>query len=202
MTRPMIITGWRSSTWRWLGIGAGAVWLGVLLLVFGFLNRHAYQPSKIPALPRGEDAIETSAHFRIKLFAHPYCPCTRTSLEHFAESLTRFPEDAQSEVIFVTAELEESEVATSPLVLRARELPRAHVRFDVAGEEAERLGVSVSGEVLAFDSRGRLVFRGGITSGRGHHGPSTGQAELENIVQGRSPGPCATPVFGCHLPTR
>ena len=201
MIRPPIIAG-RSFARRSLGIGVGVVWLGMLLLVFGFLNRHAFQPSKIPTLPRGEKTIEVSAHFRVRLFAHPYCPCSRASLEHFAESLTRFPEGVQSEVIFVTAGLEESEVATSPLVLRAQELARAKVRFDATGEEAERFGVSVSGEVLAFDSGGRLVFRGGITPGRGHQGTSTGQAELENIVNGRSPGPCATPVFGCHLPTR
>lgn len=188
--------------WPSLGVGTCLVWLGASLLVFGFLYRHTYQPSKIPMLPASDEAIGASAQFRIKIFAHPYCPCTRASLEQFGESAARFPAGAQPEIIFVTAGLAESEIANSPLVLRARELPRAQVRFDATGDEAKRFGVSISGEVLAFDPGGRLVFRGGITPGRGHQGTSTGQAELENIVHGRSPGPCATPVFGCHLPTR
>jgi len=202
MTRSLTIADNWLCTRRSLGICAGVAWLGVSLLVFGLLYRHTYLPGKIPTLPRGAEVMEVSSHFRVKLFAHPNCPCTRTSLEQFAESLPRFPAGTQSEIIFVTAGLAESENVTSPLVTRARELTRTQVRFDTSGAEAEGLGVSVSGEVLAFDPGGHLVFRGGITSGRGHQGPSTGQAELESIVQGRTPGPCATPVFGCHLPTR
>ena len=201
MIRSLLNACRQNVAWASPGVGSGAVWLGVSLLVFGFLYRHTYQPSKIPTLPVGDEAIETSSHFRIKLFAHPYCPCTRASLEQFGESLTRFPEDVQAEIIFVTAGLAESEIASSPLVSQARELHGAQVRLDATGEEANRWGATVSGEVLAFDARGHLVFRGGITPGRGHQGASTGQAELENIVNGRSPGPCATPVFGCHLPT-
>jgi hypothetical protein len=199
--RSLFATCRMHGAWCSPGACAGAIWLGAVLLVFGLLYRHTYQPNKVPTLPANEEAMEASSHFQVKLFAHPHCPCTRASLEQFGESLTRFPADVQAEIIFVTAGLAESEIASSPRVLQARELPRAQVRFDATGEEAKRWGATVSGEVLAFDARGRLVFRGGITSGRGHQGGSTGQVELENIVNGRSPGPCATPVFGCHLPT-
>jgi hypothetical protein len=172
------------------------------MLVLGLLYAHAFQPNKSPVLPSGESAMEGSGHCVVKLFAHPFCPCTRASLEQFGDSLTRFPPDVQAEVVFVIAGLEEHKIAESQLVERAQALRGARIRFDATGEETERCGASVSGEVLAWDAGGRLVFRGGITSARGHQGAATGQTELEKIVSGRSPGPCATPVFGCHLPTR
>ena len=185
--------------WWWVAVSA--VWLCVLFLLWGILLRHAFQPSKVPAWPVMTTSLPASKTFRIVLFAHPCCPCTRATLEELNESLTRLPKDTSVSIVFVTAGLAESDVAGSPNVALARQLSGVQVRFDCTGEEARRLNATVSGEVFAFDRAGRLVFQGGLTPGRGHQGESAGQKRLEQLASGLAHEPCTAPVFGCHLPT-
>jgi hypothetical protein len=57
----------------------------------------------------------------------------------------------------------------------------------------------VSGETLLYDPHGRLVFRGGLTAGRGHAGDSPGRRAVVACFNEPTPERRDLPVFGCPL---
>jgi hypothetical protein len=70
---------------------------------------------------------------------------------------------------------------------------------DDGGGEARAFGVATSGQTLLYDSRGALVFNGGITGSRGHAGDNAGRAALIALI-GRAPTDrSGANVFGCPL---
>jgi hypothetical protein len=207
MMAPRPTTGPSASrvphrTWLWIALGI--VWCGCALPGWRALLRHAYEPAasgEVVALwPAGAFAADPSAGFRVVLFAHPCCPCTRATLNKLDESLPRIPGGTSIHVIFVTAGLSPADLSGSTLVDMARGLPGVDVRLDDTGDEARRFGAKISGEVLVFDRQGRRVFHGGLTSARGHDGESAAQQQLERTLRGQSYDSYTAPVYGCALP--
>jgi hypothetical protein len=83
----------------------------------------------------------------------------------------------------------------------ARAIPGAHLLEDPGGVESIRFGATTSGQVVAYDPTGRLVFTGGLTASRGHEGESDGARLLETRLR-ESPSTVAEirrAVFGCGL---
>lgn len=80
----------------------------------------------------------------------------------------------------------------------ARTLPDIVVD-DHNGVEARRFHADTSGLVLLYGADGRLLFRGGITPGRGHEGDSAGKAAIVALLQGHAPRQIHSAVFGCSL---
>jgi hypothetical protein len=70
---------------------------------------------------------------------------------------------------------------------------------DLNGALARRFGAETSGYVLLYDAGGRLLFRGGITAGRGHAGDNAGMSAVVALVRGESISQAQTPVYGCSL---
>lgn len=186
---------------RQAGLTAAVMaWLLLAAVAWHLLFRHAYYPSKTPRPEESRISVQTSNCYRVLLFAHPLCPCTRATLMELDESLARIPAKTSIKIVFETAGLNPEEVSNSALVHFVKERQRIEVQFDAQGRESRRFGATVSGEVLAFDPAGRLRFRGGLTPGRGHQGDATGQAQFERIVSGSSTDFCCAPVYGCRLP--
>ena len=79
-------------------------------------------------------------------------------------------------------------------------LPGSTVIRDVRGAEAQRFGARTSGDVLVYDTDGRLAFQGGLTPARGHEGASAGQTTILALAKGQPAAPSA-PTFGCPLCT-
>lgn len=181
-----------------------AVWIGSALWGWSALLEHTYRPAEtadaVTDWPDAAWPTAPSASFQIVVFAHPFCPCTRATLQKLDESLTRLPDETRISVIFVTAGLKPAEVAGSSTVEFARRLPGVEVRFDETGDWAERFHARVSGEVFAFDRQGRRRFHGGVTTGRGHLGDAAGQELLERLALGVTEESSTAPVFGCALP--
>jgi hypothetical protein len=110
------------------------------------------------------------------------------------------PGDVAVVAVAVTAGLPASDVTSSRSLAALRNMPRVRLRLDPTGDERRRFGARVSGEVFAFDDRGRRVFHGGLTPGRGHQGDAPGQRRLEELARGGGHEACDSPVFGCLLP--
>jgi hypothetical protein len=182
-------------------VALGAAWSLAILWTCGSLWDHAYRPAKNPTdFPAPFAADETTSSSRIVLFAHPFCPCTKATLSELEESLSRLPANVAVAVVFVTVGLPPAEVSASPLMAMARSLPHVTVKQDDAGHLACSYGATVSGETFFVDSRGRVLYHGGLTPARGHQGDATGQTLLEQVARGKREGPCAAPIFGCSLP--
>jgi hypothetical protein len=64
---------------------------------------------------------------------------------------------------------------------------------------AAKLGMKTSGAMALFDRNGIPVFCGGITTGRGHEGPSAGATAILALVSHDRTTTTRTQVYGCPL---
>src|SRR5690349_7947044 len=82
-----------------------AVWISTAVLGWVALLRHTYEPAMTgDAVGRWPAAATPApAGYRIVVFAHPHCPCTRATLNKFDESLTRLPRGTFIRFVFATA---------------------------------------------------------------------------------------------------
>ncbi len=172
--------------------GAGfAVWSAAVLfgltLVFRFsgtAGASAHAPSEWPAesrvpLDRGRATLI--------MFVHPYCSCSRASLEELDRVLASAPGGLDP--------------GTPGAVVRedAAGHPGVRILRDEDGFEARRFGARTSGQTLLYSAGGRLVFSGGITPARGHAGDSAGRDALLAYALRGEVTVRTSDVFGCAL---
>jgi hypothetical protein len=141
------------------------------------------------------DSTKTS----LVLFAHPDCPCTLVSVRQLAELLDRRASPPLVYVVIVQPPGLSEDLRNSVVAKAAKEISGAIVVSDSGGKEAKRFGAATSGQLFAFGPDGKERFRGGITSARGHYGPSDGLDALTAVLNGTRPNVASTPVYGCSL---
>lgn len=181
----------------------GLVWLLAVGLGQGMLFVYWTTPGeagKAPARWPTDSAIHREPGRPILLvFLHPWCPCSRGSVEELDRLLVHAPERASTYVLLLDLPGLPALCEESDLWRRALTLPAVHVLRDDCGTEARRFAVQTSGHVLLYDAAGALRFSGGITTGRGHQGDNaSGRALLARLL-GPTPDTARTPVFGCPL---
>lgn len=185
----------------WRRIPFLAVWCALTASGIAALERYAHTPGAMaepPATWPGGVIARAPGRATIALFAHPRCPCTRASLRELARVMARVRGRAEAWVLFYTPDSAGPEWTTGGLWDIARGIPGVRVLADREGRTASRLRAHTSGQVVAYDAGGRLVFHGGITASRGHEGDSAGEAGL---IAALGPGgpPAVATVFGCAL---
>jgi hypothetical protein len=176
-----------------------ALWAAAVLAGGGALVRYKSRPgesSNAPARWPDDSAIALEAgRPTLLMFVHPDCPCSRASLREL-ESIAAAPAGRLS--VRVLIDRSSGTGDEGPLRHLAARIPGALVVAD-DGREAARFGARTSGLVVAYDARGALLFRGGITSSRGHEGDSLGRRRLLALLAGRPADRRDAPVFGCAL---
>lgn len=132
------------------------------------------------------------------MFAHPKCPCTRASIEELNRILARCSSKLSAHVLFFKPASVDSKWAHTDSWKSVSDIPGVIVSEDQDGEEARRFGAETSGYVVLYGADGNLLFKGGITSARGHVGDNAG---VEQIVASlsRPKDQLQTPVYGCSL---
>jgi hypothetical protein len=118
-------------------------------------------------------------------------------VSELARFVARVAEPPDVRALIVAPPTMEESLVHSDLWDAAAAVPGVRVVRD-DGREARRFGARVSGQVLAYDAGGRLVFNGGITGSRGHEGDNAGRSALEALLAGRPHAETAF-VFGCLL---
>lgn len=178
-------------------------WTLACVLGFGYLWAHSHREGERDAAPASwpaESEIDFSGDCRQALvFIHPHCPCTRATLAELRRTVAASP--APVRIVIVAVEAGLGAGTDSANVALARSIPGTEIYPDEQGAEAARFGAKTSGYVLLYAADGRLQFQGGVTSSRGHEGPSAGATAIGQILAGDIPTIRATPVFGCALPT-
>jgi len=137
-----------------------------------------------------------TARFRLVMFAHPHCPCTRAGLEELERIAGDFPQ-TETTVFFckpTDAIGPEWDAAKSPA-----DFVQVQSKWDDGCLEAKRCGATTSGHLLLFHPDGTLVFSGGITRARGYVGESIGSQAIRLRLQGETRELQHTAVFGCPL---
>ena len=136
------------------------------------------------------------------MMIHPRCPCSRASVSELGRLLTRVGARLNTHVLVVLPENGELNEDNSELADSARKIPGVTVKPDPGGHESRRFGAFTSGQTQVFSPKGVLLFSGGVTPSRGHHGDNRGSAEIERIALATSvEGDVlrVSKVYGCDL---
>lgn len=184
------MTGRDATLWL-----VGLVWLGGITA--GFVAWERYETTAGATGPVLATAEERApGRWRLSVFAHPHCPCTRAMLGELAEALHATP-DLTGRVVFVRPAGAADGWERGRLWDAAAAIPGVEVGCD-GGTEARRFGAETSGQAVLTDPSGRVVFRGGLTRARGRAGESPGRRAVLDWVNSGT-GPMEVPVFGCPL---
>jgi hypothetical protein len=178
------------------------VWLALVGAGFGYAWRYestAGTPATKSHAPTDGAVPIAKSTPTVYFFAHPLCPCTKVGLIQLGSTMGRRTGAARLYVVLVRAEGVTSEEARSGLATEARKIAGAVVIDDPSGRIAKSFGASTSGQVLVFNAKGKPLFRGGVTDGRGHYGPNDGLEALAAILDGKTSKIHNTPVYGCSL---
>jgi hypothetical protein len=149
--------------------------------------------------PAGTGITPDSGHDTIVMFAHPQCPCTRASLGELNGLLARCNGNVTAHVFFFKPKNYSDEWTQTDLWCNAAAIPGITVHEDVDGAAARKFGAETSGYVVLYDIHGQLLFKGGITSGRGHAGDNVGEDTIISLLAGKIARSTQTPVYGCSL---
>jgi hypothetical protein len=133
------------------------------------------------------------------LLAHPQCSCTRATLTELAEALARAHTRPKTYVLFLKPESVSDGWEQTDLWRTAAALPDVTVVRDDDGREARKFGAFTSGQTLLYDSRGTLLFSGGITGARAHAGDNAGRSAIVALLNHGQSDRTGTSVFGCPL---
>jgi hypothetical protein len=183
-------------------IGAGLVWIAVVVYGMGALMQYSNAPgdaAEAPAWWPRDSAIAPDSHGpTLLMLAHPRCDCTRASITELAELLARSSTRPRTYVVFIKPAAGGRDWERTSLWRSAADIPGVTVVRDDEGVEARRFGVHTSGQVLLYDAAGRLQYSGGTTASRGQTGDNPGRASIARILNGEA-AQTIRPVFGCSL---
>ncbi len=182
-----------------------SIW--VIALVIGFISMTNYEltPGE-PATPpetwpkAATDIVSPkSGQPTLVVFAHPKCPCTRATISEFERLMAANQNRLKAHVIFCKpADVPENWTQTD-LWNHAQAVPGTTVTADDGGKLAELFQAKTSGTALLYDEKEQLIFRGGLTSSRGHEGDNIGSATITALLNGHRARHKTSPVFGCGL---
>jgi len=170
---------------------------------------HDAAPGELGAAPRAWPS-DTSLAAPLErpvllVFVHPRCPCTRATMTELARLAPRLDGRVDVRVAAYRPASSSSDWAEGRVLDVARSLRDVALIDDVAGTEARRFDALTSGTALLYSARGELLFRGGITPGRGHEGDSAGGDAIVRLAGAErhgGGGVVEARVFGCSLRDR
>ncbi|MEM6690639.1 MAG: hypothetical protein AAF664_14485 [Planctomycetota bacterium] len=190
------------------------VWALVVASGMTWINRYGTTPGvtgDTPVMwPEEIPWVDQEQRAGLLMFAHPRCPCTRASLNELQRITDRA--GIQADVIFWQPKntQDETDWSDTSLIRQAKSLSNLRVHLDHGGRMTDRFDARTSGLCLVFEEYHGLLFRGGVTSSRGHEGVSDSHSlilkALANpssplFVGSESEGSRIDefPVFGCEI---
>jgi hypothetical protein len=133
------------------------------------------------------------------MFVHPHCGRTKTDLAELSHLLASCPKRADVHVLFFKPVAQSIEWLQTDLWRDASRIPDIVVASDNDGREARVFRAESSGEVVFYDGRGCLRFRGGITAAPSQPKNNPGRNAVEALLRGEPATVTQTPVFGTGL---
>jgi hypothetical protein len=184
-------------------IAACAFWLTLigagLVLVSHFENTSQASSGQTTRWPADSPVQLAPRGDTLLMFAHPHCPCTKASLQELGRLLQKSRQPIAAHVFFVSPARYPSKWTLTDLWRTAAGIPSVVVHGDPDGAAANQFGAAISGYVLLFNSAGKLVFRGGITTECGRDGNNRGAENLAERLDARNTSLAEAPVFGRPL---
>jgi len=149
--------------------------------------------------PISNNIAHNSGKPTLVMFIHPKCPCSSATIGELAVLMAHCAGRVDAHVFFVRPAGMAVEWVKTDTWAEAMRIPGVTVQRDDNGEEATRFGVKTSGDTALYDTKGHLLFHGGITAARGHSGDNNGRDAIEALLSNQPAPQTTTPVFGCSL---
>jgi uncharacterized protein with PIN domain len=182
---------------------ASLLWSAAVVAGFLCVLKYETTPGNADEPPLSwplDSAIHPKLNQANLVFAvHPRCPCTRASINEFAELLAKHSGEIAAHVLVYRPENGEIGWERTDHWRRLEAIRDTSIRPDEDGMEAKRFGLLSSGHVLLYDKSGRLRFSGGLTNARGHAGKSLGRNAIAAILEDNEPEQTKTHIYGCSL---
>jgi hypothetical protein len=190
-----------SAGLHWIAIGA---WGAAVLAGMASMVKYDMTPGatvrQVPARwPSSAPFALDASRPTLVMALHPQCPCSRASLHELEAIIAHSAEPLAIHLLFVSSPNAPANWPEGPLWRQAAAMANVSIAVDGDGELAEKFGAATSGEVSLYDTRGNLLFHGGITDGRGHEGDSIGASAIVAMLREAHPAFVRTPVYGCAL---
>lgn len=184
-------------------LAVGALWLFMISTGVGVLWDYESTPGVAAAAPDrwpdGSRIKRASDRATLVMLAHPHCPCTRASIGELSRLMTQAQGRVTAYVLFVKPPNSADGWEQTDLSASAAAIPGVSVVRDDEGVEASRFHAATSGQTMLYDTGGKLLFSGGITSARGHAGDNAGRTAIVSLLTAGGAGQQETPVYGCPL---
>lgn len=182
---------------------SGALWLFAIGLGLYILMNYENTPG-VPGTPpatwpEASRIQQTPGRATLVMLAHPHCPCTRASIEELAQLMAHCQGLLETRVLFLKPAGFSEDWMQTDLYRSAAMIPGVQVACDEEGVEARRFGATTSGQTLLYRADGRLLFKGGITSSRGHVGENAGFDAIVSLLTKGTADRTETFAFGCGL---
>lgn len=177
-----------------------ALW--AIAIAIGFFSMVKYEntasnvyhhPQTLPETFSSQDSCNV-----LIMALHPHCPCSRASLGEL-QRLQGKTGNAARLIVLVYVPEEQNQVWAEGLSIAQLNRLDAEILYDSGGLVCRELGLNTSGETLFYNTRGKLLFSGGITASRGHAGANYGITYIQNALIHQTVDPSETPVFGCSI---
>lgn len=179
------------------------IWLCAVGVGLRFVLAYENSPGTVEGVPKtwpAESRVEVSPDLpTLVMMVHPHCPCSRASVSELSLLLAQVQGRVNANVLFVRPLGVPENWEKTELWVSVAKMAGVKLSVDHDGIEASRFGSSTSGHVMLYDTKGQLLFSGGITPLRGHSGENAGRsAMVALLIQGKA-AKDQTPVFGCPL---
>ncbi|TWT88158.1 hypothetical protein Mal64_16350 [Pseudobythopirellula maris] len=195
-----------------LGVGFLAAlsgWFVAVATAFAALAVYSNTPApraELPAVFPAErlaflDDGGRCARLQLIMAVHPRCPCTRASVGELERLVARSAGRLDCTVLAYRPPGGDAAWDDSFTLRSARALPHTRVVPDPGALMARGLSMRTSGAVRLVDERNQLLFAGGVTVSRGHHGDNLGSDAILSILRGGQADRTRSAVFGCPLAT-
>jgi hypothetical protein len=202
--RMSFLVGLKKQAVTWVAV---VLWVPAVAFGINVLWKYSTTPGHPgmppPDWPSSAPIPRVNGRVTLVMFAHPRCECTKATLGELAIIMAHAPERVDADVFFYLPGRETSAWARTDLWRSASAISGVRVHEDREAAAAQTFGAFTSGQTLLYDTRGRLLFKGGITAFRGHSGDNAGRSAITALLQGETPGqnilPVMTPVLGCSL---
>ncbi len=180
-----------------------ALWAGAVAFGVSRMLDYETQPGDQASAPGrwpADSRIDLSTdRATLIMAAHPRCPCTRASMGELAKLMASVEGRTAVYVLFVKPAGTPEGWEKTDLWRAAEAIPGVTVLLDEDGIEVRRFGAETSGQMILYDTQGRLIFHGGITAGRGREGGNDGADAIYSLITGGEADKANYPVFGCSV---
>jgi len=197
MQKESVLKNWRLKL-------ALIVWFGVMSYGVTILLEYQKKPGITQVTsslwPKSSEIALDKNKPTMLLFMHPYCPCSRATLDNLSRLLVRIHDKVQIYILFFNSGKFSPNWVHSDTWNEAAQLPGVQIFVDRDGRIAQQFHATISGQILLYGTNGHKLFDGGITPSRGHSGDSKGSSMIESLILKQTqPSFRSIAVFGCPI---